>query len=64
MVTDETAFNELAEEGELSERMFLALKRAKPYDWKYYHVESVNITKQGKETFLEVDSWKFRTASV
>jgi hypothetical protein len=64
IVTDETAFNELAEEGKLSERMFLALKRAKPYDWKYYRVESITITKQGKETFLEVDYWKFRLSSV
>ncbi len=64
IVTDEAAFNELAEEGKLSERMFLALKRAKPYDWKYYRVESIKVTRQGKETFLEVDYWKFRTTSV
>ena len=34
-VTDEAAFNEINKRKKLSERMFLALKRAKPYDWKY-----------------------------
>ena len=62
VVTDEEAFNELAE-GKLSERMFLALKRANPYNWKYYSVDVVNVTKRGKETVLEVDYWKFRTTS-
>ena len=60
IVTDKAAFDELADEGELSERMFLALKRANPYNWKYYSVDVVKVTKQGKETFLEVDYWKFR----
>jgi hypothetical protein len=63
IVTDKDAFHELAE-GKLSERIFLALKRANPYNWKYYRVNTIKVTKQGKETFLEVDYWKFRITSV
>lgn len=64
IVTDQPAFRELADQGQLSERMFLALKSAKPYDWKYYPVEAIKVTERGKETFLEVDYWKFRIMNV
>jgi hypothetical protein len=63
IVTDEAAFYELAQGRKLSERIFLALKSAKPYNWKYYHIENIKVTKQGKETFLEVAYWKFPTTS-
>jgi hypothetical protein len=64
IVSDVALFRELAEEGELSERMFLALKMARPYNWSYYPVTPVQVVREGKETFLEVDYWKFRIAGV
>ena len=52
VVNDGAAFNELAHEGELSARMFLSLKRAKPYDWKYYRIRKYQSHEARKRNVL------------